>query len=173
MAHSWPGAQRARMRPSLGTFAYALGVAVCGHGAAHGADRPRVPEPPPAYAVNPAPEPGRRPFPDAPRPPARPEVAQQDVSHHFEPPRFEPPRGRVCFNPAETREKIVAHRLADPFQALRDGRLQGEALRAKLCRWRPDEFIYEVAVLLRDGRVVHVYMNAQNGQTVGALEPRR
>ena len=170
------------MRSSLGTFACALGVAVCGHGMAHGAERPRVPEPP-AYAVNPAPEPGRRPFPDAPWPPVRPEVAQPDVVHHFEPPRFEPPRfepprfepprGRVCFNPAETREKIVAHHLADPFQALRDGQLQGEALRAKLCRWRPDEFIYEVVVLLRDGRVVHVYMNAQNGQTVGALEPRR
>lgn len=83
--------------------------------------------------------------------------------------RIEPPRGRVCFNPAETREKIAAHRLAEPFRALRMGRLQGEALRAKLCRWKPDEFVYEIAILRRDGRVVHLYMNALNGQSVGVL----
>ena len=81
--------------------------------------------------------------------------------------RFEPPRGRVCFNPADTRDKIATLRLTEPFRALRMGRLQGDALRAKLCRWKPDEFVYEVAVLRRDGRVVHLYMNALNGQAVG------
>jgi hypothetical protein len=83
--------------------------------------------------------------------------------------RFEAPRGRVCFSPAETRDKIVAHRLTEPFRALRTGRLQGEALRARLCRWKPDQFVYEIAVLRRDGRIVHVYMNALNGQNVGAF----
>lgn len=85
------------------------------------------------------------------------------------PPRFGAPGGRVCFNPAETRDKIAAHGLTEPFQALRTGRFQGEALRARLCRWKPDEFVYEVAVLRRDGRIVHIYMNAQNGQTFGAF----
>ena len=136
-----------------------------------------MPEPPgypplPPPLAPPAPEASRAPFPDVYRPgvppfPPRPDVGQPNTGRGSE-----PPRGRVCFDPAETREKIVVHRLADPFRALRDGRLQGEALRARLCRWRPDEFIYEVALLLRDGRVVHIYMNAQNGQIVGALEPR-
>ena len=82
--------------------------------------------------------------------------------------RKEPTRGHVCFNPAETREKIATHRLTEPFRALRAGRLQGEALRARLCRWKPDEFVYEVFMLRRDGHVVRVYMNAQNGEAVGA-----
>ncbi len=161
------------MRLPVGTFALALSVAACGQGLAQGLGRPRGPEPPP-YVIVPAPglEAGRRPFPEEYRPgappfPPRPDMGQQDAGR-----RFEPPGGRVCFDPAETREKIVQHRLADPLRALRDGRLQGEALRARLCRWRPDEFIYEITLLLRDGRVVHVYMNAQNGQIVGALEPR-
>jgi hypothetical protein len=49
------------------------------------------------------------------------------------------------------------------------GRLQGEPLRARLCRWKQDEFVYEVTVLRRDGRVVFLYMNAQTGQNVGGL----
>ena len=156
------------MKARIGIFVCAASVAACVHGPARGADRFRALEPPP-YAIGPPPGPdaGPRPFPGPPPFPVRPEPGQDVVR------RFEPPRGRVCFDPAETREKIVAHRLADPLRALRDGRLQGEALRAKLCRWRPDEFIYEVAVLLRDGRVVHIYMNAQTGHTIGALEPRR
>jgi hypothetical protein len=84
--------------------------------------------------------------------------------------RFDETRGRVCFSPAETREKIAAHRLAEPFRALRPGRLQGEALRARLCRWKSDQFVYEIAVLRRDGRIVHIYMNAQNGQDVGDFD---
>ena len=79
-------------------------------------------------------------------------------------------RARVCFNPAETRENIATHRLAEPFRALRLGRQQGEALRAKLCRWKRDEFVYEISVLRRDGRIVRLYMNAQSGQAVGALD---
>ncbi len=77
-----------------------------------------------------------------------------------------PPHGRVCFSQAETRDKIVAHRLADPLRALRLGRSEGEALSAKLCRWKPDEFVYEIHVLRRDGRVLRVYMNAQSGESL-------
>ena len=84
--------------------------------------------------------------------------------------RPEPPRGRQCFNPSETREKIATHRLTEPFRALRAGRLQGEALRARLCRWKPDEFVYEVSVLRPSGRIAHIYMNARSGQSVGALD---
>ena len=82
---------------------------------------------------------------------------------------YDVPRGgRVCFSPAETRDKIAAHGLTEPFRAMRTGRLQGEALRARLCRWTQDKFVYEIAVLRRDGRIVRIYMDAQNGQSVGA-----
>ena len=90
---------------------------------------------------------------------------RQEAARHLE-----PPRGRQCFNPSETREKIATHRLTEPFRALRAGRLQGEALRARLCRWKPDEFVYEVSVLRPSGRIAHVYMNARSGQSVGALD---
>lgn len=110
-------------------------------------------------------EPARNKPPETPKPRVEAQPRPREDSKR----RFEPPRGRVCFNAAETRDKIAAHHLAEPFRALRAGRLQGEALRAKLCRWKPDEFVYEVSVLRRDGRVMHVYMNAQNGQSVGAL----
>lgn len=80
-----------------------------------------------------------------------------------------PPHGRSCLTQSEAREKIVTRRLSDPIHALRLGRQQGEALRVKLCRWKPDEFVYEIFVLKRDGRLVRVYMNAENGQVVSAL----
>ncbi len=69
---------------------------------------------------------------------------------------------RVCFSPAETRDKIATNRLADPFHAFRTGRLQGEALRAKLCRF-DDEFVYEVIMLRPNGRIVHIFVDAQSG----------
>ncbi len=78
-----------------------------------------------------------------------------------------PPRGRLCFNQSETREKIAARRLSDPLHALQLGSLQGDALSAKLCRWSPDEFVYEIHVLRRDGRVLRVYMNAMTGEAIG------
>ena len=78
----------------------------------------------------------------------------------------QPPRGRICFTQAETRDKIAAHRLFDPVRALRMGGTEGDALSAKLCRWRPDEFVYELHVLRRDGRVLHVFMNAQSGEAL-------
>jgi hypothetical protein len=128
-------------------------------------------------AAEPARAPDMPPFPPVAPPPANsdpkavvvPAQDQAAKARAATPQRVEPPHGRVCFNSAETREKIVAHHLADPFRALRAGRLQGEALRAKLCRWKQDDFVYEIAVLRRDGRLVRVYMNAQNGQTVGSL----
>ncbi len=102
--------------------------------------------------------------------PPTPVVAKPNPSGKDAVRRAESPRPRVCFNPAETRANITAHRLSEPFRALRAGRAQGEALRAKLCKWKQDEFVYEISVLRRDGRIVRLYMNAQNGQAVGALD---
>lgn len=109
--------------------------------------------PPPSLVEGPRPH-----VEDAPRP-------HVEAAHHAEPQHV-----RTCFNSAETREKIVSRRLSEPFRLLRGaaGRVQGEALRAKLCRWN-DDYVYEIALLRRDGRIVHVYLNATNGQSVGAF----
>ncbi len=88
-------------------------------------------------------------------------------------PRAEAPsqqHGRVCLSQTEAREKITQLRLTDPVSATHAGRSEGEALRTRLCRWKQDKFVYEVYVLRRDGRVVHLYINAQNGQSVSAAD---
>lgn len=76
---------------------------------------------------------------------------------------------RECFSAAQTREKIAAKKLAEPFRLMTGaaGRFQAEAIGAKLCRWK-EEFVYEISLLRRDGRVIHVFMNAANGQIVGS-----
>lgn len=73
----------------------------------------------------------------------------------------------VCFATSETREEIKAHRLLEPFVALKSAAatVKAEALSAKLCRLG-DEFVYEIALLHRDGRLVHVVMNAVSGKLV-------
>ncbi len=151
------------MRLAVGILAFALSAAAI---PATAVERPRLPEPGlPAVGGSPFPPsaPDRALLPDPGRPGPRPGFVGEPG----------PPRGRICLDPAETRETVLAYRLADPFRALRAGGIQGEALRAKLCRWRPDQFVYELALLLRDGRVIHVYMNAQSGQTVGVRDPHR
>jgi hypothetical protein len=76
----------------------------------------------------------------------------------------------VCFTPAETREEIKARKLVEPFAALKSAQAQykGEPVSAKLCRIG-DEYVYEIALLHRDGRYVHVMMNAETGKWI---EPR-
>src|SRR6516165_10882901 len=73
----------------------------------------------------------------------------------------------VCLNPAETREEVKARRLIEPFAALKFAAAQrkAEALSAKLCH-TGDEFIYEITLLHRDGRLVHVEMEAATGKVV-------
>jgi hypothetical protein len=81
----------------------------------------------------------------------------------------EPTAERVCFSAAQTRENIGTHKLAEPFRLMKTvaGHYQGEAIGAKLCRWG-EEFIYEINLLRRDGHVIHVFVNAGNGQVVGS-----
>jgi hypothetical protein len=73
----------------------------------------------------------------------------------------------VCFPTGETREEIKAHRLLEPFVALKSAEKavgKAEALSAKLCRLASEEYVYEIAMLHRDGRLVHVVMNALTGK---------
>jgi hypothetical protein len=73
----------------------------------------------------------------------------------------------TCLSAAETREEVRARRLLEPFAALKVAAAQrkAEALSARLCH-RGDEYIYEIILLHRDGRLVHVEMEAQSGRLV-------
>ncbi len=77
-------------------------------------------------------------------------------------PRAEP---LECFSTAETRQKIVSQKLADPFATMQSvgGGRRGEPIAAKLCR-RGDDFVYEISLLRRDGRLVKVYVDAVSGR---------
>jgi uncharacterized membrane protein YkoI len=83
--------------------------------------------------------------------------------------RTEPEPDRVCFSTAETREKILAHGLFEPFRAMRSAasRSQAEAIGVKLCRWS-EELVYEMSLLRRDGRVIRVFVNAKTGLAIGS-----
>jgi uncharacterized membrane protein YkoI len=80
----------------------------------------------------------------------------------------------VCLNAAETREEVKARRLLEPFAALKFAAAQrkAEALSAKLCHLG-DEFFYEITLLHRDGRLVHVQIDAGSGKPISrtAHEP--
>ena len=83
---------------------------------------------------------------------------------------------RVCtttLTAAQAREMIALHRLAEPFRLMKSTahHFQAEAIGVKLCR-RKDEFIYVVSLLRRDGRVIHVFLNALSGKIVRAVNAK-
>lgn len=80
---------------------------------------------------------------------------------------------RSCFSMSETREAIRAQGLFEPFQLMRSTalRLHAEAIGVKLCRWH-EALVYAVSLLRHDGHIIYVFINAQNGQTVGSTEER-
>ncbi len=78
-----------------------------------------------------------------------------------------------CLPQSETREEIKTHRLLEPFAVLKSAATQfkAEALSAKLCRIG-DELVYEIALLHRDGRLLHVVTNAATGKLIGVRSAR-
>ena len=68
---------------------------------------------------------------------------------------------------AETRELIKAQHLREPFAVLKYAaqHFKSEALSAKLCRI-DDEYIYEIALLHRDGKFFRAHVNATTGKIV-------
>lgn len=76
---------------------------------------------------------------------------------------------RECYSAAQSRERIAVRKLAEPFRLMANAaaRFQSEAIGAKLCRWK-EQLVYEITLLRRDGRVIHVSMNAVTGQLIGA-----
>ena len=81
--------------------------------------------------------------------------------------------GRTCFSADQTRAQIAAHKLVEPFKLMKEAAsvVKGDPLGGKLCRWNED-FVYEISLLRRDGHVVHVFMNAANGQRMQARADR-
>ena len=75
----------------------------------------------------------------------------------------------VCVAENETREEIKSHHLLEPFVVLKSASasLKAEALRARLCQMG-DEFVYEITLLHRDGRVMHVVMSAVTGKRLAS-----
>jgi uncharacterized membrane protein YkoI len=86
--------------------------------------------------------------------------ARADGDAHAEP-------KRVCLSAAETREEIKTRHLREPFAVLKRAaqHYKSEALSAKLCRI-DDEFVYEIALLHKDGKFFHVRVNATSGKYV-------
>ncbi len=80
---------------------------------------------------------------------------------------------RTCLAPNETREEIKSRHFREPFAVLKAAATQfkAEALSAKLCH-SGDEFVYEITLLHRDGRLVHAVMNAATGKLIGARNAR-
>jgi len=85
------------------------------------------------------------------------------------------PAKPVCLTAAETREMVKSHRLIEPFAALKYAAAQrkAEALSARLCRFG-DDFVYVITLLHRDGRLVHIDIEAATGKIVPrpTREPR-
>jgi uncharacterized membrane protein YkoI len=80
---------------------------------------------------------------------------------------------RACFTTAETREKILAHGLYEPFHVMRSAatRLQAKAIGVKLCR-RAGELIYELSLLRHDGHLVRLSVDAKTGQLISSKAER-
>jgi hypothetical protein len=82
----------------------------------------------------------------------------------------DPAPKRACYSASDTREEIAEHHLMEPFAVLKSAAsaVKAEALSAKLCR-TGDDYVYEIALLHRDGRLVHEVLNASTGKR---LPPR-
>ena len=72
---------------------------------------------------------------------------------------------RQCYSRAETRERIHAERLAEPFAVVKStaGALRAEALGARLCRSQ-GALVYEINLLDRNGRIIHAVVDAATGR---------
>jgi hypothetical protein len=76
-----------------------------------------------------------------------------------------------CFSTAQTREQILLHKLAEPFASMQTAArsAQGDPIGARLCRV-DENFVYEVSLLRRDGRLIKIFINAATGEPHGKRE---
>ena len=80
---------------------------------------------------------------------------------------------RLCHNRVETREKVAVHGLRESLVLLREAAFEhgADPLNARLCRTR-GQFVYEMSLLGRDGRVVRLVVDAASGARLNAREAR-
>lgn len=73
----------------------------------------------------------------------------------------------ICVPARETGEEIKTRKLLEPFTVLKAAGAQykAEPLAAKLCHVG-DDFIYEITLLHKDGRVIHAVLDALTGKAV-------
>jgi hypothetical protein len=79
---------------------------------------------------------------------------------------------KICLSAAETREQIKTSHFIEPFAALKFAaqHFKSEALSAKLCR-NDDDYVYEIALLHRDGKFFRAHVSAQTGKLVELKHP--
>ena len=82
-------------------------------------------------------------------------------------------RVRACLSAQETRDSVAANQLREPLALLRDAarETRAEPLNSRLCRWN-EQFVYEMSLLRRDGRVLRVFVDAASGNKIPARFPR-
>ena len=70
-----------------------------------------------------------------------------------------------CFSTAQTRDHMLAQKLIEPFAAMRaaSGVEPGDPIGVRLCRTH-DDFMYEINLLRRDGRVMKIFIDAVSGK---------
>ena len=80
-----------------------------------------------------------------------------------------PHRSRQCLNAADACEVLARNKFTDPAAALRSAAAVAHAdpLRSRLCRWNED-YVYEITLLRRDGKVMKVFIKAEDGSLVNA-----
>ena len=90
------------------------------------------------------------------------------------PARADGERVRGCMTTTQARDILIDQKLIAPFRALGEGArsAQGDAVGLQLCRLT-DQFVYDVTVLRRDGRVVHALVDARTGQPMAPGRPAK
>mgnify|MGYP000157877087 CR=1 FL=1 len=76
---------------------------------------------------------------------------------------------RLCLNPKDARDALDKNKFTDPAAALRSAAAVAHAdpLRSRLCRWNED-YVYEITLLRRDGKVMQVVIRADDGSLVNS-----
>ena len=73
-----------------------------------------------------------------------------------------------CLPASEAREIIAEYHLVNSTTAMSNAaqKVQADALAGRLCRSN-QQFIFEITLLRRDGRVIHAFVEALTGKVVG------
>ncbi len=73
-------------------------------------------------------------------------------------------RLQTCLSPGETRDTLQSQKLVQPFRAMAEAaRVSGgDSVSIRLCRFNA-QMVYDVVTLRRDGRLIHLLVDAGSG----------